>query len=69
MIWGHYSGKEGEKSPTSVKYSIRRKSNIEILMAKYGFMGSYWLLLIRPQEKFRTLNFFFHFFEQNILQF
>ncbi len=31
---------EGEKSSTWIKCSIRRKSNREILMSIYGFMGS-----------------------------
>ncbi len=52
---------EGEKSPTWVKCFIRRKSNIEILLAIYDLMGSYWLVLIRLHEKFRTINFFHNF--------
>jgi hypothetical protein len=49
---------EGEKSSTSVKCSINKKSNIEILMIIYGFMGSYWLVLMGSFKKFRTFNFF-----------
>jgi hypothetical protein len=56
---------EGEKSPTWVKCSIHKKSNIEILMIIYGFMGSYWLVLMGFQEKIKK-NFFFTF-ERNIL--
>jgi hypothetical protein len=52
---------EGEKSSTWVKYSIRKKSNIEILMTIYGFMGSYWIVLLGLQEKIRNLNFFIVF--------
>jgi hypothetical protein len=43
---GAQESTEGEKSPTWVKCSIRKKSNIEILMTIYGFMGSYWLVLM-----------------------
>ncbi len=53
---------EGEKSPTWVKCFIRRKSNIEVLMTIYGLMGSYWIVLIRLHEKFRTSIFFFYCF-------
>ncbi len=49
---------EGEKSPTWVKCSVRKKSNIKVLMTIYGFMGSYWLVLMGSCEKFRTINFF-----------
>ncbi len=35
---------EGEKSPTWVKCSIRRNSNIEILMSIYVFMESQWFV-------------------------
>jgi DNA relaxase NicK len=48
---------EGEKSPTWVKFSVRRKSNIEVLMNIYSFMGSYWFVLMGSCEKFRTSNF------------
>jgi hypothetical protein len=49
-----YGGPEGVKSPTWVKCSVRKKSNIEVPMSKYGFLGSYWTVLIRPQEIFRN---------------
>ncbi len=56
---------EGEKSPTQVKCSVRKKSNIEILMSIYGFLGTYWLVLMVPCKKFRTFN-FFHCFRLEI---
>ncbi len=49
---------EGEKSPTWVKCLVRKKSNIEILLAVYSFLGSYWLVLMRPCEKFWFFDFF-----------
>jgi hypothetical protein len=49
---------EGEKSPTWVNCSVRKKSNIEILMTIFGFLESYWLFLMGSCEKFRTFNFF-----------
>ncbi len=49
---------EGEKLPTWVKCSMNKKSNIKILMSIYGLMGSYWVVLMRSCEKFRTFNFF-----------
>ncbi len=49
---------EGEKSPTWVKCSVRKKSNIEILMTIYGFVDSYWSVLMGSCEKFRTFNLF-----------
>jgi hypothetical protein len=38
-------------------------------MAKYGFMGSLWFVIMNPQEKFNELIFFFYFFERNIFNF
>jgi hypothetical protein len=52
---------EGENSPTWVKCSIHKKSNSEILMTICSFMGSYWIVLMRLQEKYRTFNFFYCF--------
>ncbi len=52
---------EGEKSPTWVKCSVRKKSNIEILMTIYDLLGIQWLVLMGSREKFRTFNFFHYF--------
>ncbi len=59
-MWSKMAPKstKGEKSPTWVKCSMNEKSNIEALMTIYGFMGSYWLVLMRSCEKFRTFIFF-----------
>ncbi len=37
---------------------MNKKSNIEVLMTIYGFMRSYWLVLMGSCEKFRTFDFF-----------
>jgi hypothetical protein len=37
---------------------MNKKSNIEILLAIYGVLGSYWLVLMASCEKFRTFKFF-----------
>ncbi len=56
-IWSPESTKD-EKSPTWVKSSVRKKSNIEVLMTIHGFMGSYWLVLMGSCEKLRTFSLF-----------
>ncbi len=61
---GYYSGLRWPRSRQKVKNLqcfTRRKSNIEILLAIYDLMGSYWIVLIRLNEKFRTINFFHSF--------
>ncbi len=49
---------KGEKSLTWVKCLIRRKWNLEILMIIYGFLESYWLVLMGPCEKLMKKNLF-----------
>ncbi len=48
---------EGEKSPTQVKWSFRKKLNFDVLMTINGFMGNYWFVLMRSREKFRSFIF------------
>jgi hypothetical protein len=57
MIWRHiYVAKSHIK-----RNSIFNRANIEILMTIYGFVGSYWLVVIELQEKIKNLIFFIVF--------